>query len=311
MPTAGGRELDHDATGGVLDLPVLVDDRRRGDRRIAYLNPEHAEQAGRSVEELVPAAIWSALRELPVGEGLVVDPDGPEVLDFTPAEVDGVLGAPRADSSLLSRRRRADLASRWVLFHKNAEGRPLAPVQNEFGQRFAFAWIDQDAATAALAPGNSLVQVPLVIALRSNPGVTVLLEAGGPAQVVIDEPLREEILAAAEYFPRGYAAFVAALVPEEAARYEAAAHAIVAGLQQSDVAVRGAWVVGYRLERARAQVIVVVDADGDAAWDVALNTIPRMVPPGVASPDAVIRLGEISETYHALIRSTPDLATPR
>jgi hypothetical protein len=308
MPTVDGASLDRDAMGGVLDLPVLLDDSRRGDRRVAYLNPESAARAGRPLEALTPSGIWSALRELPVGDGLIVDPDGPEALDFAPGEIDPILGGSRQASSILSWRRRADLGSRWVLFHKNAEGRPLAPVQNEFGQRFAFAWTDQQAATAALQPGNSLVQVPLVIALRGNPGVTVLLDAGAPEQVVIDEPLSAEIIAAADYFPRDYLATVATLVPREEAKYVIAARHIVSGVRSLGLPVRSAKVVGYRLERARAQVIVVLDTDGGAAWDAALGAIGRMVPRGVPSPDAVLRRGDISETFSPMIDAAPERA---
>jgi hypothetical protein len=310
MPTVDGRPLAHDELGGLLDLPVLVDDRRRSDRRVAYLNPDSAARAGRPLTELTPAGLWTALRELSPGEGLVVDPDGPEILDFSADEVDGVLGAPRADSSTLSWRRRADLASRWVLFHKDPQGRPLSPVQNDFGQRFAFAWTDQQAATAALQPGNSLVQVPLVIALRSNPGVTVLLDAGAPEQVVIDEPLSAQIIAAAEYFPRDYLAFVAVLVPQEEASYVPAARAIVEGVRALGLPVRSAKIVGYRLERARSQVIVVLDTDAGAGWDAALGAIPRMVPQGLRSPDAVLRRGDISETFHPMIDAAPERAEP-
>jgi len=306
MATIDGRSLDRDQLGAILDLPVLVDDVRRGDRRVAYSSPESAARAERPLVELTPAAVWTALRALPSGTGFVIDPDGPEVVDVPPTEVDEILGGERAASSVLSWRRRADLAGRWVLFHKNAEGRPLAPVENEFGQRFAFSWTDQAAATAALAPGNALVQVPLVIALRSNPGVTVLLDAGAPEQVVIDDRLRSDILAAAEYFPRNYLASVASLIKKEEAKYVEAARAVVAGVRALGIDVRSARVVGYRLERGRAQVIEVLDVDGGPQWDVALDAIPRMIPRGVRSPDAVLRLGDISETYHPIILKAPD-----
>jgi hypothetical protein len=310
MVTFDGRSLDRDELGAILDLPVLVDDVRRGDRRVAYLNPENAARAGRPLTELTPAGLWTALRELPAGEGLVIDPDGPEILDFPPAEIDGILGGDRATSSVLTWRRRADLAGRWVLFHKNAEGRPLAPVENEFGQRFAFAWTDQAAATAALAPGNALVQVPLVIALRSNPGVTVLLDAGAPEQLVIDDLLSTEVQAAAEYFPRDYLAFVASLIPDEEAKYVDAARAVVAGVRALGLEVRSARVVGYRLERGRPQVIEVLDVDGGPAWDAAIGAIPGMIRPGTQGLDAVLRLGDISETFHPLILQAPDRAAP-
>lgn len=308
MPTAKGSSLDRDATGGVLDLPVLLDDVTRDSRRVAYLDLHSATRAGRPLEALTPIGIWSALRKLPRGVGLVVDQDGSEALDFAPGEIDDVLRCERETSSELSWRRRADLASTWVLFHKNAAGQPLGPVQNEFGQRFAFAWTDEAAATAALQPGDSLVQVPLMIALQSNPGVTILLDAGAPEQVVIDEKLRSEILPAADYFPRNFLAAVAKLTPREEKKYVPAARAIVAGLRARGVTVRSAKVVGYRLERARAQVVVVLDVDADAVWEAAVPSIHGMVGPKILPPDAVLRRDDIDDYFSPMLDASTERA---
>jgi len=38
VPTVDRKELDSDATGGVLETPVLVDDTRLGDPRVSCLN---------------------------------------------------------------------------------------------------------------------------------------------------------------------------------------------------------------------------------------------------------------------------------
>jgi hypothetical protein len=308
MVSMSGSELDDDAVGFILDVPILVSSASAGTLRIGYLNPESAAGAGVSLEVLTPMTVWTSLRELPVGSGLVVDPDG-ERLVVAPDEVDAVLGGSRAESSILSRRRRAELASLWVLFHKDANGRPLSPVADDFGRRFAFAWTDQQAATDALSTGNSLVQVPLHVALRSNPDVDVILDAGSAAQLLIDAPLREQILYVTEYFPKGFLASVAELTAEARAPYDAPARVVAAAVRAAGIPLGGVWVVGYRLERAEAQIMIVVDADLDAA---AAQPAYQQVLSSAVMPQgptvALMRLSLVPESYHEIIRRTPDLS---
>lgn len=303
-----GSELDADATGFVLDAPILLSSASEGPLRIAYLNPESAAEAGVSLEVLTPMLVWTALRDLPAGSGLVVDPDGERLL-IDPDEVDAVLGGPRAESPLISRRRRAELASKWVLFHKDANGRPLSPVTDDFGRRFAFAWTDEQAAKDALSTGNSLVQVPLHVALLSNPDVHVIIDSGSGDQLLIDAPLREQILYATGYFPKGYLAAVAELTPEARAPYEEPARVMVTAVRAAGEPLRGVWVVGYRLERAEAQVMIVVDADLDAA---VANPAYRKALAGAQMPQgptvSLMRFSLVPDTYHELIRNTPDFA---
>ena len=304
-----GSEMEPDAVGAVLDWPVLVSSTSEGPLRVAYLNPGSAATAGASMSALTPTPVWTALRELPDGAGLVIDPGG-DRLEFAPGEVDVVLGAPRAESPIISRRRRAELATRWVLFHKDAaSGRPLSPVTNDFGQQFAFAWTDQQAATDALSPGLALVQVPLNIALRSNPDVSIILDGGSIDQLVIDSVLREQILAATDYFPRGYLAFVAELKPAARRPYEPAARAIAEAVRAAGLPLGGVWVVGYRLERADSQIMIVVDADLDAA--AAHPEYQRRLA-AIGMPDgpllALMRRSLIPEAFTPILEASPDLA---
>ena len=131
MPRIAGQDLDADGTGALLDLPVLVSDSVVHAHRRAYLNPEHAASAGVAVETLTPGAIWTVLRELPPGTGLVVDPEMDEEVEFAPDEVDVVLGLEpgqaRADVSLLSRRRRAELRPGGSCCTERPRGSPSAP----------------------------------------------------------------------------------------------------------------------------------------------------------------------------------------
>lgn len=307
-----GAAMEHDEVGAVLDWPVLVSSASEGPLRVTYLNPESAAKAGVPIGALTPTPIWTALRELPDGSGLIVDPEGDRMV-FAAAEVDDVLGAPRAESPVISRRRRADLATRWVLFHKDAaSGRPLSPVTNDFGQQFAFAWTDQQAATEALSSGLALVQVPLHIALRSNPDVAVILDGGSIDQLVIDSVLREQVLAATDYFPKGYLASVADLKPRVRAPYEPAARAVATAVRAARVPLGGAWVVGYRLERAETSIMIVVDADLQAAQAVPAyqqSLADVRMPEGQTV--ALMQLSLVPESYHALIRGGPDLARSR
>jgi len=309
MVSINGSVMEPDEVGAVLDWPVLVSAASEGPLRVAYLNPDSAAGAGVSMSVLMPTPIWTALRELPAASGLVVDPEG-ECLVFAAGEVDDVLGAPRAESSIISRRRRAELATRWVVFHKDAEsGRPLSPVTNDFGQKFAFAWTDQRAATGALSPGLALVQVPLNIALRSNPDVAIILDGGSIEQLVIDSVLRQQILAATDYFPSGYLAFVAELKSAARRPYEAAARGIAEAVRAAGLPLGGVWVVGYRLERAEAQIMIVVDADLDAA---AANPEYQRRLAAIGMPDgplvALMRRSLIPDSYTPILDASPDLA---
>jgi hypothetical protein len=304
-----GSAMEHDEVGAVLDWPVLVSSTSEGPLRVAYLNPDSAAAAGVPLGVLTPTPVWNVLRELPEGSGLVVDPAGDRLV-FAPEEIDEVLGGPRGDSPIISRRRRAELATRWVLFHKDAEsGRPLRPVTNDFGQQFAFAWTDQQAATDALSPGLALVQVPLNVALRSNPDVAIILDGGSVEQLVIDNTLREQILAATDYFPRGYLAFLAELKPAALRPYEAAAREIADAVRATGLALGGVWVVGYRLERADAQIMIVVDADLDA---VAAHPEYQRRLGAVRMPDgalvALMRRSLIPESFQPIIDASVDVA---
>ncbi len=310
MVTMSGSLMEPDEVGAILDLPILLSTSSEGMLRIAYLNPESAAGAGVPLEQLVPVPVWTALRELPVAVGLVVDPEG-ERLVVTPDEVDVVLGAERTISPIISRRRRAVLATRWVLFHKNAEtGRPLAPVEDDFGRRFAFAWTDEHAAIEALSTGNALVQVPLHVALRSNPDVSVILDSGSLEQLVIDAELREQILyAASGYFPKDYLAAVAELTPEARAPYEQAARTVAAAVRSAGLPLGGVWVAGYRLERADSQIMFVVDADLDAAQSqpaYAQTLSGLAMPPGPTV--ALLSLSKVPNEFHAMVRTSPDFA---
>jgi len=312
MVSIKGSAMEPDEVGAVLDWPVLVSSASEGPLRVAYLNPDSAAAASVPMGVLTPTPVWTALRELPGGSGLVVDPEGDRLV-FAPEDVDEVLGAPRAESSIISRRRRAELATRWVLFHKDAEsGRPLSPVTNDFGQRFAFAWTDQRAATDALSPGLALVQVPLNIALRSNPDVSIILDGGSIEQLVIDSALREQILAATDYFPRGYVAFVAELKPAARRPYEAAARGIAEAVRAAGLPLGGVWVVGYRLERAEAQIMIVVDADLDAA---AANPEYQRRLAAIGMPDgplvALMRRSLVPDSYAPILEASLDFAATR
>jgi hypothetical protein len=306
-----GSAMEHDEVGAVLDWPVLVSSASEGPLRVAYLNPDSATAAGVPLTVLSPTPVWTALRELPDGSGLVIDPEGDRLV-FAPDEVDDVLGGPRAESPIISRRRRAELATRWVLFHKDAaSGRPLSPVTNDFGQQFAFAWTDQQAATEALSPGLALVQVPLNVALRSNPDVAIILDGGSIEQLVIDQALREQILAATAYFPRGYLAFVAELKPDARRPYEAPARAIADAVRAAGLPLGAVRVVGYRLERAEAQIMIVVDADLDAA---AANPDYQRHLAAIGMPDgppvALMRRSLVPESYQPILDAGPDFAAP-
>lgn len=65
--------MEHDEVGAVLDWPVLVSSASEGSLRVAYLNPDSAAAARAPLSDLTPTPIWTALRELPAGSGLVVD----------------------------------------------------------------------------------------------------------------------------------------------------------------------------------------------------------------------------------------------
>jgi hypothetical protein len=308
MVSTSGAAIDPDEIGAILDIPILVSSTGQGELRIAYLNPESALAAGVPLTALTPMPVWTALRELPAALGLLVDPAG-ERLTIAPEEVDEVLGTPRAESSIISRRRRATLASRWVLFHTNDEDRPLSPVTDDYGRKFAFAWTDQDAAAEALSPGLSLVQVPLHVALRSNPDVNVILDSGSIDQLVIDAPLREQILFVTDYFPKGYLATVAELKPEARAPYETAARTVAAAIRAAGLPLGGVWVVGYRLERAEEQIMIVVDTDldaaqGNSAYIQLLSTVVMPEGPIVS----LMKLSNVPASYRTMLEKTPNWA---
>jgi len=311
MPRLAGEALDADATGAVLDFPVLVSDSVIDAYRVAYLNPERAAAAGLALDALTPGAIWTVLRELPAGIGLVVDPGTEETLEFAPDEVDGVLGVgpgqSRADTSLLSRRRRADLATRWVLLHRGPDGNPVGSVENQYGSRFVFAWTDQAAATSALSPGNSLVQAPLASVLQGNPDLAIVLDPSSPGQLLIDAPLREQVLYATGFFPKGYLAFVGELTPAAQKPVSKGARELANRLPALGAPVRGVWAVGYRLERAAAQILLVIDVDSDEPWAELLPRIEQVmqgVPFTVQEPVSALELSEIDDSFHDFIRRT-------
>jgi hypothetical protein len=316
MPRFAGQDLDPDATGALLDLPVLVSDSVVHARRLAYLNPAHAASAGVAVETLTAGGIWTVLRELPPDTGLVVDPGTDEEVEFAPEEIDVVLdveqGQTRADVSLLSRRRRAELATKWVLLHRTPTGQPVGSFEGAYGRRFLFAWTDQSAATEALSPGNSLMQAPLGAVLQSNPDLEVVLDPSSSEQLLIDGPLREQVLYATGFFPKGYLAFVGELSRQARKPIAAGARELAARLPALGLGVTGVWAVGYRLERAAAQILLIVDLETTDPW---LEVRPRIeaVMEGVAfpvdEPVSVLALSEVATTFHDFIRGTPNYAS--
>ena len=315
MPRIAGQDLDADATGAVLDLPVLVSEFVIHARRQAYLNPAHAASAGVDAAALTPGAIWTVLRELPPDTGLLIDPGTDEELEIAPDEVDVVLGVEpgqaRADASLLSRRRRAELATMWVLLHRTPTG-PVGSFEGAYGRRFLFAWTDQTAATEALSPGNSLTQAPLASLLRSNPDLEIVLDPSSSEQLLIDATLREQVLYATGFFPKGYLAFVGELSRRAQEPIAKGARELAARLPALGLGVNGVWAVGYRLERAAAQILLVVDLDTPEPWD---EVVPRIetAMQGVAfpvdEPVSALALSEVATTFHDFIRATPNYAT--
>jgi hypothetical protein len=121
--------------------------------------------------------------------------------------------------------------------------------------------------------------------------------------------LREQILYVTEYFPKGYLASVAELTAEARAPYDAPARVVAAAVRATGIPLGGVWVVGYRLERAEAQIMIVVDADLDSAAE---RPPYRQVLSSAVMPQgptvALMRLSLVPEIYHDIIRRTPDLS---
>jgi hypothetical protein len=308
MASYAGRPLEYDELGALLDAPVLaVEDFGESGDRFAYLNPEHAAQAGAALEDLVPQTIWTLLRGLPAGSGLRIDPGTEQELVFAAEEVDGILGVQqRGEASVLSRRARAELGSAWVLYPRTAEGQPLPTSQDAEGRRVAFAWRDEAAARASLQPGQTIAQLPLEALIRGNNDVTVIVDPGLPSGVFIDAKLREELLATVDFFPRGYLAFVAELSGPVARSYAPALKTAAKQMRKLGIPVRGLWSVGYRLERARSQVLLVADVD-EADWGAVVAQLAAALaqhPSGDDQPVSSLRFAQIPEAFHSMIAAS-------
>lgn len=263
MPVISGRALDYDQTGALLDVPVLVVDEFDGSPdRLAYLNPDHAAAAGVDANSLTPQTIWTLLRELAPGAGLRIDPGSADELRFADDEVDAVLGVTdRATASTLSRRRRADLGSAWVLFRRLADGTLEPSGTDSEGRSLSFCWRDEAAARGSLHEGESLVQFPLAQLLGDNPELIVVVDPGLPEGVFIDAKLRGELLATLDFFPRGYLASVGELAAPLANTWAPALASMAKRVRETGVPLGGLWAVGYRLERAPDQILIVADVE--------------------------------------------------
>ena len=158
------------------------------------------------------------------------------------------------------------------------------------------------------------MQAPLASVLRSNPDLEVVLDPSSSEQLLIDGPLREQVLYATGFFPKGYLAFVGELSRKAQKPIAAGARELATRLSALDLGVTGVWAVGYRLERAAAQILLIVDLETADPW---LDVLPRIeaVMRGVAfpvdEPVSALALSEVATSFHDFIRATPNYASGR
>ena len=296
----------------LLDGPVWVDvhlgrsDDGR-DRVRAFFAPPDADPAKSPIEGAQLVSLWTALRSVPRGDDMVINPAADGELLISDDEIDKVLGGDRATASILSFRGRAIWGSRWVLMHLGPTGRFIGTIPCYADRQALPLWTDRPAAEAATPSGAQLGQAYFLDVLAGGDDVDYIVDPQWEG-LYVDRKLRIELMATASLFPAGYFAQLGHLKQQDHLPFFEAAKLAAAEARTSGHPFRGLWVVGYQLESAPSRVVFVVDTDdldGAARYVVdAMNRQERRL-----ERTETVRLGDLSAESRDYVRETPDLAS--
>ncbi|MEP6842019.1 MAG: hypothetical protein ABJA11_00775 [Pseudolysinimonas sp.] len=295
-----------------LDDPVWVDVHLgRGDdgrdRVRTFFAPPDADPSATPIEGAQLLSLWTALRSVPRGDDLIVNPAADGELLITDEEIDGVLGGDRATASILSFRQRAIWGSRWVLMHLGPTGRFVGTIDGMDDRQALPLWTDRAAADAATPAGANVGQAYLLDVIAGGDDIDYLVDPqwGG---LYIDRGLRSELMETAALFPAGYFAQLGELKEADYLPFFEAGKLAVGEARTAGRPFRGLWVIGYQLESAPPRVVFVVDADDlDATADIVVDAINRQERRLERTETVLLR--DLSPESQEFVRRSTDLTS--
>ena len=296
----------------LLDSPVWADvhlgrsDDGRDRVRTFFARPD-ADPATSPIDGAELVSLWTALRSVPSGDDLIINPAADGEVLITDAEIDRVLGGDRATASILSFRARAIWGSQWVLMHLGPTGRFVGTIPGYADRQALPLWTDRPAAEAATPSGARLGQAYFLDVIAGGDEIDYVVDPQREG-LYVDRKLREELMATASLFPAGYFAQLGHLKQEDYVPFFDAAKLAVAEARTAGHPFRGLWVIGYQLESAPSRVVFVVDTDdldGAASYVVdAMNRQERRL-----ERTETVRLRDLSPESQDYVRETTDQAS--
>lgn len=241
---------------------VLQASIRKGLWVLAFTSLELAVGAELDQDDVFPTCLWDALRRVPLGSGLVVDPGQGRELWVADGEIDGLLGGPRQAALPLSP---AGLA-RWAGMSASVQiGRDNGFIGAASPPNTMIAWRDPRDAAGGLPEGGQVCTGHLGALAQAIPSTAQLILDPGSMQHYFDQRFVAALARAYGMFPAGCEVALAPVLDvfdDPAVRQF---HERAPQLLTPQTAADG-WLLAYQTPGATARLLLVIrTGDGPLA----------------------------------------------